>query len=113
MGKRPSKKAKRQSTQEHAARGEGGRWLPGASANPAGRPAIADEIANLAKADSPEAYAKVVQIMRHDGARQQLAAALAILKVAGVFRGTDAPTDKPPMHAPQIPDSALDAIGVH
>lgn len=90
-------------------RGERGKWLPGVSPNPGGRPAIAEEIANLARADSPEAYAKVVAIMRNDGDRQQLAAALAILKVAGVFRAVEAPADPPAPHLPAISDAGLDA----
>jgi hypothetical protein len=84
-------------------RDEHGRFRPGCSGNPGGRPGVADEILDLARADSPDAYAKVKAIMQEDGHKQQLAAALAILKVAGVFRAVEeAPqgaTSKPNAYA--------------
>lgn len=68
-----------------------GTFAKGVSGCPGGRPATADEIMDLARIDSEEAYRKVAAIMRNDEHRQQLAAALAILKAAGVFRNADAP----------------------
>jgi hypothetical protein len=73
-----------------------GRFRPGVSGNPGGRPGVAAEIVNLARADSPEAYEKVAKIMRDDGSKHQLAAALAILKVAGVLRHAEEAATKPP-----------------
>lgn len=93
-------------------RGPGGRFPPGVSGNPGGRPKAADEIVELARTDSPEAYEKVARIMRDDDHRQQLTAALAILKVAGVLRASETvDPNKPvtPGSVATLPDEALDA----
>jgi hypothetical protein len=61
-----------------------GRFLPGVSGNPGGRPGIAKEIRELAQADSVDAYRKVRAWMDSENGKISLTAALAILKVAGV-----------------------------
>ncbi len=60
-----------------------GRFLPGVSGNPGGRPAVAAEVAELAQSYGPEAIHKAVFLMRHsDDERTQLAAAELILNRA-------------------------------
>src|SRR5574340_243018 len=82
-----------------------GKFAKGVSGCPGGKPAIARVIRDLAQADSPEAYAKVRAIMQYDGHKHQLAAALAVLKVAGVpMNAGDAP--QPPVPSPPSPYSA-------
>lgn len=96
MGKR-APKSKPENRSRQAERKPDGTFAKGVSGNPGGRPADADEIIGLARIDSREAYDKAVAIMRNDEHRQQLTAALAILKLAGVFRNADdAPGAKPP-----------------
>jgi hypothetical protein len=73
-----------------------GQFVPGTSGNPGGRPKGCEEIISTAKIDSPEAYEKVARIMRDDDHKQQLVAALAILKLAGVLRAVEAPESRPP-----------------
>lgn len=64
---------------------QGKRFAPGVSGNPKGRPSIADEVRDLAQADTPEAYLHVADLMRSaDKDSTRLAAALAVLKMAGV-----------------------------
>ena len=82
-------------------------FQPGQSGNPGGRPKSADDIVDLARIDSEDAYAKVALIMRNDGNRQQLAAALAILKLAGVFRGVEAGESRPVLPAAPISEADL------
>lgn len=79
-------------------------WKPGQSGNPGGRPAIADEIKALAEVDSPEAYRVVAEMMRtaeKDSVR--LAAALSILKMAGVPLGNGVALTVPPPQLPEAP----------
>ncbi len=63
-------------------------WQPGQSGNPNGRPpevAEVREVRRLAQERTKEAYEKVVHLMRNaEKDSVQLAAALAILKMAGM-----------------------------
>lgn len=68
----------------------GRRFQPGVSGNPAGRAKVADEVRELAQADTPEAYLIVAELMRSatkDSTR--LAAAIAVLKLAGIPMNAD------------------------
>jgi hypothetical protein len=67
----------------------GKKWKPGETGNEGGRPKIATEIRDLAKLDAPDAYRAVKDIMADPDNKQRLAAALAILKVAGVPMSED------------------------
>lgn len=49
-------------------RGPGGRWLPGASPNPAGRPKASYLVSDIAKQHTPEAIATLAKIMGDDNA---------------------------------------------
>lgn len=60
-------------------------WAKGQSGNPGGRPPVAKEIRDLAQADSKKAYQVVLGMMLGaDKDSTRLAAAIAILKMAGV-----------------------------
>lgn len=59
-------------------------FKPGQSGNPGGRPRVVLELRELAQKDAPTAYDKLRAIMLDDKHRQQLAAILGVLKVAGV-----------------------------
>jgi hypothetical protein len=61
-----------------------GRFVTGASGNPGGRPAIAREIREAAQGRSMDAFRKVEKWMDDASPKISLAAALAILKIAGV-----------------------------
>lgn len=114
-----SKAAAKSSTPENTSqqargRDQRGHFLPGVSGNPGGRPAVAKEIRDLAQCDSPEAYQKVVAIMRNDDHKNQLPAAIAILKMAGVSLTAEAQPGvpaPPPLPAGQVPNAvALEAL---
>jgi len=77
-----------------------GLFKPGVSPNPGGRPKVAKEIRDLAQCDSPEAYAKVAQIMRDDTHKNQLPAAIAVLKMAGVQMNAEAIQNPAPPPVP-------------
>lgn len=70
----------RQNTAEHAVRrGERGKWLPGQSPNPGGRPKIVTDIRDLARQHSETAVATLVNIAengKQESARVAAAAAL-------------------------------------
>lgn len=89
MARKRTRAAPEIRTSDEAERRPDGTFAPGSSGNPGGRPATADEILVLARIDSVQAYRKVAAIMRNDEHRQQLVAALAILKAAGVFRAAE------------------------
>ena len=73
--------AARQNTSDHAPnRGDRGRWLPGSSANPGGRPAVLTDVRNLARQHTPAAVAKLAHIMEKGKSEQAcIAAASALL----------------------------------
>jgi hypothetical protein len=61
-------------------RDEKGRWLPGKSANPAGRPKESAEVAAYARTFSIEGVEKLVHLARHAKSEQtQLQATVALL----------------------------------
>lgn len=76
-------------------------WRPGHCPNPGGRPKGVLEVRELALGDMKTAYAKVKAIAETDGHKQQLAAAIAILKVAGVPMSEDKAPGAP--EAPTAP----------
>jgi len=91
--------------------------MPGVSGNPTGRPTIAKEIRDLATCDSAEAYTKIKALMQSDGHKQQLAAAIAVLKIAGVaMNAGDAPQTggaEPvnPAASGQTPAALMEGLG--
>jgi hypothetical protein len=56
-----------------------GYWLPGQSANPGGRPKKDVDIAALATEHTPQAFAKIVELLNHKDGRVALAAANSII----------------------------------
>ena len=65
-------------------------WTPGQSGNPGGRPRLAQAIRKLASNESERAFHVVLELMEHgDKDSTRLAAAIAILKVAGVPMSAD------------------------
>lgn len=90
-------------------------WKPGESGNPGGRPKIDQEIRELAQVDSPEAYEKIRAIMLNDKHRNQLPAAIAVLKLAGVSLtagdGKSPPSPSTPLLGGKVP-SAVDLEAV-
>jgi hypothetical protein len=56
-----------------------GLWAAGNSGNPSGRPAKVKEIESLAQAHTPQAFAKIVELLDCKDARVALAAANSIL----------------------------------
>src|SRR4030088_2714237 len=71
----------RQNTPEHepARRGAGGKWLPGKSPNPGGRPAVVADIRDLARQHSGTAVNTLVHIAengKQESARVAAASAL-------------------------------------
>jgi hypothetical protein len=70
----------RENTRKHVARGERGKWLPGASPNPGGRPRQLADVRDLARQHTEEAVECLVRIMRDSKSEAaQVAAANAIL----------------------------------
>ena len=67
-------------TADHAQRGAGGRWLPGQSPNPGGRPKILEHIKTLARSHTETAVKTLVSIAE-DGKQEsaRVAAATALL----------------------------------
>lgn len=68
-----------ESAPDHAERDELGRFLPGASANPGGRPAVLRDVRALAQARGPEAIERLTEIMRTGKPDVALRAAEALL----------------------------------
>jgi hypothetical protein len=65
-------------------------WVKGQSGNPTGGSKVGAIIRALARQDSEEAYLTVTDLMRNgDKDSTRLAAALAVLKVAGVPMSAD------------------------
>jgi HEAT repeat protein len=65
-------------------------WVKGQSGNPGGRPTVAQAIRALARTSSERAFNVVLDLMEHgDKDSTRLAAAIAILKVAGVPMSAD------------------------
>jgi hypothetical protein len=93
----------RQNTSDHVAkRGDRGRWLPGSSPNPGGRPALLTDVRNLARQHTPAAIAKLAHIMEKGKSEQAcIAAASALLD-----RGWGRPTQ------PIAGDDDMPAVGV-
>ena len=95
--------ARRENTSEHAPpRGEGGRWLPGQSPNPGGRPKVVGDIRDLARQYSGAAVETLVDIAengKQESAR--VAAASALLD-----RGWGRPTQ------PLAGDDDMPPIGI-
>lgn len=90
----------------------GRRWVAGQSGNPHGRPRIAADLRERAKGDAREAYEKVLAIMRTDGHKLQLAAAVRVLQVAGVPMSEELVAANPGTisgPAASMSDEALDA----
>jgi hypothetical protein len=54
-------------------------WQKGVSGNAGGRPKIAAEVKELARRYGPEAFRRIVQLMRSDDERVALAAATVVL----------------------------------
>ena len=63
-------------------RNEAGRWAPGVSGNPSGRPAVVSEIQELARARAPEAFKRICELIASADERTALAASQEILNRA-------------------------------
>ena len=96
--------SRRENTSDHVPkRGDRGKWLPGSSPNPGGRPKIIEDIRDLAREHSATAINTLVQIAesgKQESAR--VAAASALLD-----RGWGKPTQ------PLSGDDAMPAIGIN
>src|SRR5438876_7935982 len=67
---------------EIAEREANGRFLPGFTPNPSGRPKIVDEIRQLARQHAPDAFKRVCELVDSEDERTALAAAQEILNRA-------------------------------
>ena len=67
---------------EIAERDANGRFLPGFTPNPRGRPKIVDEIKQLARQHAPDAFRRVCELVGSEDERTALAAAQEILNRA-------------------------------
>ena len=86
-------------------RGASGRWLPGASPNPGGRPAALSEVRELARQHTATAIAKLVKIAEHGKSEMAcIAAATALLD-----RGWGKPT-QPIAGDDEMPPVNIEAI---
>jgi hypothetical protein len=98
--------------QQEPQRGRRGRWKPGQSGNPGGRPRVQAIVREAAQFDSLEAYQKIRELMRAaESDAVQLAAAIKVLQLAGVqfTVSIQQPEPEPPPPAAQaLPDKALD-----
>ena len=84
-------------------RGERGRWVPGASPNPGGRPAGMAEVRDLARSYTAIAIEKLAHLVQHAKSEQAcIAAASALLD-----RGWGRPTQ------PIAGDDDMPAIGIN
>jgi len=94
----------RQNTSDHAPkRGVRGRWVPGASPNPGGRPAGMAEVRDLARSYTAIAIEKLAHLVQHAKSEQaSIAAASALLD-----RGWGRPTQ------PIAGDDDMPAIGIN
>ena len=94
--------ARRDNTAEHVRRGERGKWLPGKSPNPGGRPKVVTDIRDLARQHSETAVAALVEIAEHGkNESARVSAATALLD-----RGFGRPTQ------PLSGDDEMPPIGV-
>ncbi|MCP4620650.1 MAG: hypothetical protein GY844_29945 [Bradyrhizobium sp.] len=59
-----------------------GTFLPGYTANPSGRPKIAEEIKTLAREHAPDAFKRICELLESDDERTAFAAAQEILNRA-------------------------------
>jgi HEAT repeat protein len=89
-------------------------WVKGQSGNPGGRPTVAQAIRALARTNSEKAFNVVLGLMESgDKDSTRLAAAIAILKVAGVPMSADVNvtiTEREPRpEASTLPVEALEA----
>src|SRR5919197_6143022 len=94
--------AARQSTADHVRRGARGKWLPGTSPNPGGRPKVIESIRDLARQHTDTAIAALVKIAeagKNESAR--VAASTALLD-----RGWGKPTQ------PLSGDAEMPPIGM-
>jgi hypothetical protein len=64
---------------EIATRDANGRFLPGFTANPIGRPRVVDEIKQLARQHAPAAFQRICELVESKDERIALAASQAIL----------------------------------
>jgi hypothetical protein len=87
-------------------------WVKGQSGNPGGRPAQAlevKEIRKLAQAKSGEAFKIILHLMRHaDRESVKLAAALGLLKIAGLDMSAASPTIPLSPSPPQLTGPELE-----
>ncbi len=67
-------------------------WKKGQSGNPGGRPKVAASIRAQARVDSQKAYKRIVDAL--DDEKQGVAAAVQILKLAGISFASDAQETK-------------------
>ena len=94
--------AARQNTSNHVKRGARGKWLPGASPNPGGRPKVVADIRDLARQYSDKAIATLVEIAeRGKQENARVAASTALLD-----RGWGKPTQ------PLAGDDDMPPIGI-
>jgi len=84
-------------------RGVRGRWVPGSSPNPGGRPAGMSEVRDLARSYTSMAIEKLAHVAQHGKSEQAcIAAASALLD-----RGWGRPTQ------PLAGDSEMPMLGIH
>ena len=102
----PRRSARRENTPDHVpGRGARGRWLPGCSPNPGGRPKVIEDIRALARQHTEAAVNTLVSIAE-DGKQEsaRVAAATALLD-----RGWGRPT-QPISGDDQMPPVGFEAI---
>lgn len=84
-----------------------GKFKPGQSGNPTGRPKIAKEIAEMARMHCPEALERLVYWMRMDDPKHSVAAANAILN-----RGCGMPMQATEISGPEGAELSMPSISI-